>query len=103
MWFSATPFFSRPWWTLTVSDVKEGINLHKKLFEALLQTKIKYIDVSKCDERNVVEVSHSYNKERYITIDELRKGVSRETFENVIVSGDIESLLDQLQVIWDSL
>ena len=39
---------------LTGGDVKKGINLHK-LYEALLWTKIKYIDVSKCDKRNVVE------------------------------------------------
>ena len=45
-----------------------------------------------CEERNVVEVSHANKKEKYITIDKLRKGVSRETFENVIVSGNIESL-----------
>ena len=37
-------------------DVKEGTNLHKKLYEALLRTKIKYIDASKCDNRNIVEV-----------------------------------------------
>ena len=36
-------------------DVKEGINIHKKLYEALLGMKIKYIDVSKCNEGKVVE------------------------------------------------
>ena len=77
---------------LTGADVKEGINLHKKLCEALLRTKIKYINASKCDERNVIEVSHANKKEQYITIDKLRKGDSRETFENVIVSGNIELL-----------
>ena len=62
MWYSTAPFFSRPWWTGTVKkaliggDVKEGTNLHKKLYEALLRTKIKYIDTSKCDNRNIVEV-----------------------------------------------
>ena len=35
---------------LTGGYVKEGINLHKKLYEALSQTKIKYIDVSKYNE-----------------------------------------------------
>ena len=77
---------------LTSGDVKEGINFHKKLYEALLRTKIKYTDVSKCDKQNVIEVSHANKKEKYITIDELRKGVSGETFENVIVSGNIDSL-----------
>ena len=48
--------------------------------------------VSKCDERNVVEVSHANKKGNYITTDELRKGVSRETVENEIVSDNIESL-----------
>ena len=79
-WFSTAPFFSRTWWTgdhkkaLTGSDVEEDINLQKKLYEAHLRTKIKYIDVSKCDERNVVEISNANKKQKYITIDELRKG-----------------------------
>ena len=62
------------------------------MFEAILQTKIKYIYVSKCGERKVVEVSHANKKEKYITIDELRKEVSREIFENVIVIGNIDLL-----------
>ena len=45
-------------------SVREGINTHKKLYEALLQTKIKYIDVSKCNELNVVEVSHTNKKKK---------------------------------------
>ena len=45
-------------------DVKEGINLHKKLYETLIRTKIKYIYVSKCGERNAVEVSHANKKEK---------------------------------------
>ena len=77
---------------LTGRDVKEGINVHKKLFEAILRTRIKYIYVSKCGERKVVEVSHANKKEKYITIDELRKEVSREIFENVIVIGNIDLL-----------
>ena len=77
---------------LTGGDVKEGINLHKNLCEALLEMKIKYIDVSKCDERKVVEIGYANKKEKNITVDELRKGVGRETFENVIASGNIESL-----------
>ena len=36
--------------TSTGGYVKEGINLYKKLYEALSQTKTKYIDVSKYDE-----------------------------------------------------
>ena len=79
---------------LTGGYLKEGINLNKKLYEALLRTKIKYIDVSKCDEWKVVEVGHTNKKEKYITIGELRKVVSRETFENVIVCGKIELLSD---------
>ena len=77
---------------LTGGDVKEGINLHKKLHEVLLRTKVKYNDVSKCDEQNVSEVSHDNKKEKYIAIDELGKGLSRETFENLIVSRNIKSL-----------
>ena len=69
---------------LTVGDVKEGINFYKKLHEALLRTKIKYIDVSIGDERNVVHVSQANKKEKNIIIDMLRQGVSKETFENVI-------------------
>ena len=57
---------------LTGGDVKEGINLHKKLHEVLLRTKVKYNDVSKCDEQNVSEVSHVNKKEKYIAIDELK-------------------------------
>ena len=40
-------------------------NLHK-LYEALLRTKIKYIDVSKCDKRNVVEAEVMPTKKRKI-------------------------------------
>ena len=45
-------------------SVREGINIHKKLYEALLQTKIKYTDVSKCNEQNVAEVSHVKKKKK---------------------------------------
>ena len=38
---------------------------------------------------------------KYITIDELRKGLSRETSDNVVDNGNI--YLIQLQVIWDGL
>ena len=62
---------------LTGGAVKEGINLHKKLYETLTRTKIKHIYVSKCGERNAFKVSHANKKEKYIAIDELRKGVSR--------------------------
>ena len=48
---------------LTVGDVKEGINFYK-LHEALLRTKIKCIDVSIGDERNVVDVSQANKKEK---------------------------------------
>ena len=36
--------------------------MSKKLHEALLHTNNKYIGVSKCDERNVVEVCHANKK-----------------------------------------
>ena len=57
---------------LIVGDVKEGINFYKKLHEALIRTKIKYIDVSIGDERNVVDLSQANKKEKNITINKLR-------------------------------
>ena len=49
---------------------------------------------------DLVEVSHAKKNEKYIAIDEFRKGVWREIFENVIVSG---RYLIQLDVIRDGL
>ena len=77
---------------LTYGNIKEIVNLYENLYETLLRTKIKYIEVTKCDRQNVVKVSYIYKKEKYITNDELRKGFRREIFEDVIVSGNIESL-----------
>ena len=42
----------------------------------------------------MVEVSQANKKGKFMPIDELRKGVSKETFENVIVSSNVESLPD---------
>ena len=44
----------------------------------------------------MVEIGHANKKEKYTTIDELRKRVSSKTF-NVIVSGNIESLRNSVQ------
>ena len=43
--------------------------------------KTKYINVSKCDEGEVVEAGHADKKEKYTTTDELKKSVSSETFK----------------------
>ena len=49
---------------------------------------------------DLVEVSHANKKEKYISIDELRNGVCKENFENVIVS---DRYLIQFHVIQDGL
>ena len=103
MWYSTAPFFNRPWWSedckkaLTGGDVKEGIKLYLKLYEALLRTKANHIHLCKCEEGKVVEVGYGNKKEKYTTIDELTKGVSSESFGNVIVSVKIESLPNSVQ------
>ena len=49
---------------------------------------------------DLVEVRHANKNKKYITTDEFRKGVWREIFENVIVSG---RYLIQFDVIRDGL
>ena len=77
---------------LTGGDVKEGINLHKKLYEALLRTKIEYVAVSMCGSETVetIQVDDCNEKESQVTIDGQR--VNNENFENLILSGSIETL-----------
>ena len=79
---------------MTGGDVKEGINIHKKLYEALLRTKIEYVDVSMCGSETVetIQVNDCNEKESQVTIDELRQRVNSENFENLILSGSIEPL-----------
>ena len=44
--------------------------------------KIKYIDESKFEKREIVEAGHADKKEKYTTNDELEKEVSSKTFKN---------------------
>ena len=55
------------------------------------------MDVSKWDKGELAEVDHANKKEKHTITNELRKGVSSETF-NMIVSGNIESLPNSAQV-----
>ena len=47
--------------SLTDADVKKDVNLYKKLYEALLRTKIEYVDVFKRE--NVKEINTGSNNE----------------------------------------
>lgn len=88
MWYSAALLFSTSWWighrkAVTHDDVKEVINIHTFTRSCL---NIKYIDVPKCHEGKAVKVGIANKKDKYIEIDELRKGVSFEAFGNVNVA-----------------
>ena len=67
---------------LTSGDTKEGSNLHKKLHEALLRTKIEYFDVFKHEA--VKEIDTGSNNESDTVLTKLRQEVNRKIFENVI-------------------
>ena len=73
--------------TLTGRNVKEGIILHKKLYEALLRTKIEYVDVFK---HEAVKETDTASNDESDTV--LRQEVNRENFENIILKGKIELL-----------
>ena len=88
MWYSAALLFSTSWWighrkAVTHDDVKEVIDIHTFTRSCL---NIKYIDVPKCHEGKAVKVGIANKKDKYIEIDELRKGVSFEAFGNVNVA-----------------
>ena len=104
MWYSAALLFSTPWWigdrkAFTHDDVKEVINIHTFARSCL---NIKYIDVPKCHEGKAVKVGIANKKDKYIEIDELRKGVSFEAFGNVNVA-TLSRYLSRLRVILNCL
>ena len=75
---------------LTGGDIREGINLHKKLYEAPLHTKIEYFDVFKHEA--VKEIDTGSNNESDTVLTKQRQEVSRENFENILLKGKIELL-----------
>ena len=75
---------------MTGGDAKEGINLHKKLYEAHLRTKIEYFDVFKHEA--VKEIGTGSNDESDTVLTKLRQEVKRENFENMLLKGKIEPL-----------
>ena len=75
---------------LTGGDVKEVINLHKKLHERLLLTKIEYVDVFKREA--VKEIDTGSNNENDTILTKLRQEVNKENFENMLLKGKIEPL-----------
>ena len=75
---------------LTGGDVKEDINLHKKLYEALSRTKIQYFDVFKHEA--VKEIDTGSNNESDAALTKLRQEVNGEDFENMLLKGKIEAL-----------
>ena len=78
-------------------DLKEGINLHKKLYETLLRIKIEYFDVFKREA--VKEIVTGSNNQSDTVLTKLRQKVNRANFENMgntgmreILKGKIEPL-----------
>ena len=71
-------------------DVKEGINLHKDLYEALLRTKIEYVDVIKHEA--VKETDTGSNNESDTVLTKLRQEVNKKNFKNMLLKGNIELL-----------
>ena len=102
---------------LTAGDVKEGINLHKKLYEAILRTKIEHADVTlwkvvdnPTTQREIVEElvveedpENEWDLMEELVVEEdlsnlrdpmekLRRGVDRKALENVVENIDFELL-----------
>ena len=75
---------------LTGGDVKEGINLHKKMHEALLHKKIEYFDVFK--NKAIKEIDTGNNNDSDTVLTKLRQEVSRINFENMLLKGKIDLL-----------
>ena len=75
---------------LTGGDVKEGINLHKKLHEALLHTKTEYFDVF--INKAIKEIGTGSNNDSDTVLTKLRQEVNRINFENMLLKGKIELL-----------
>ena len=82
---------------MTGGDLKEGINLHKKLYETLLHIKIEYFDVFKHEA--VKEIDIGSNNQSGTVLTKLRQKVNRANFENMgdtgmreILKGKIEPL-----------
>ena len=78
-------------------DLKEGINLYKKLYETLLRIKIEYFDVFKHEA--VKEIVTGSNNQSDTVLTKLRQKVNRANFENMgntgmreILKGKIEPL-----------
>ena len=75
---------------LTSGDTKEGSNLHKKLHEALLRTKIEYFDVFKHEAVKEIDTGSNDESDTVLTI--LRQEDKRENLENMLLKGKIEPL-----------
>ena len=74
---------------LTGGDVKEGINLHKKLYEAILRTKIENTEITNCNDAMVFDDDSDIEKN---LLKELKENVNRKTFNDVVQSGTIKPL-----------
>ena len=73
---------------LNGGDVKEGILLHKKLFEALLRSKIEYIDANGTPGTEETSEGHQLPA----LLDALRKILNSTAVENVLNSNTLKEL-----------
>ena len=67
---------------LTGGDVKEGINLHKKLFEAFLRSKLEFLGYD----------SIAASEEALSAIDNLRRHINKDNFEIFLQDGGVKLL-----------
>ena len=75
---------------MTGGDLKEGINLHKKMYETLLHIKIEYFDVFKHEAVKEIDTGSSNQSDTVLT--KLRQKVNRGNFENMGNTGMREIL-----------
>ena len=71
-------------------NVKEGVNLHKNLYVALLRTNIECFDLFIYEAVN--EIDTGSNNESDTILTKLRQEVNRENFEIMLLKGKIQLL-----------